>query len=44
MKFKSIYAYVRHSNVAMLEILRRRDFKLKIEDGETIFAKLKFKN
>ena len=42
MKFKSIYAYVMRSNTAMLEILRRRGFKLKIEDGETIFAKLKF--
>ena len=43
MNFKSIYAYVMLSNTAMLEILRRRGFKLKIEDGETILAKLKFK-
>ena len=41
MKFNLIYAYVMHNNVAMLEILRRRGFEIEIEDGETIFAKLK---
>ena len=40
MKFDSIYATVMPENIAMLEILRRRGFKMEIEDEETIMASL----
>lgn len=43
MNFDSIYGYIMNENIAMLEIFRKRGFKIDKADEKTKFAKLKLK-